>query len=91
MEINSFEQAGKFELTGELTLDAKYFKAINPFFFNFFKRTSDPAEVVEPLSGVTIEWQGEAKQPLVTIEGPRINSDGQLFLQMYGDQMVELR
>lgn len=91
MKINSYEQAGMFELSGELMLDAKYFKAINPFFFNFFKRTGEPAEVVEPISGVTIEWSGEARQPLVTVDSPRVNPDGQLFLQMYADQLVELQ
>lgn len=90
MIINSFEQAGKFELTGELELDKKYFKVINPFFFNFFRHTSEATEVVEPLEGITIEWNPESRQPLVSVENPRINSDSQLFIQMYGDQMVEL-
>lgn len=90
MEINSFEQAGKFELTGELDLDARYFKAINPFFFGFFKRTGDADEVAEPREGVRIEWTSGTRQPLVSIDNPRLNPEGQLFIQMYGDQMVEI-
>ena len=90
MQVNSFEQAGRFELTGELSLDTKFFRPINPFFFNFFKRTGETIEIAEPWPGISIEWTADSKLPLVTLESPRINADSQLFLQMYGDQMVEL-
>ena len=92
MPINSFERAGMFELTGELDIgpQSRIFKAINPYFFNFFKQTSDPEEQVEALPGITIEWSSERRQPLVKLEAFAINQEAQLFYQLYEDQMVEM-
>ena len=92
MSINSFEQAGMFELTGELDIgpQSRIFTAINPYFFNFFKRTSDPEEQVEALPGITIEWTKERRQPLVKLDAFAINQEAQLFYQLYENQMVEI-
>lgn len=93
MEINSYQKAGMFELNvprkdgGSETA----FIAINPYFFNFLKRTdaSEP-ESTEPLPGVHVDWLKDRKQPIVTIDDFSISESGQLFYQMYGDQMVAL-
>lgn len=90
MEINSFERSGMFELTGKLPESPRVFKVINPFFFNFLKRTNEIDEIIEALPGVTVEWAADHRQPLVKLDNFPINEEAQLFYQLYNDQMVEL-
>jgi hypothetical protein len=92
MEINSYDKSGMFELNvqNKHGNTETAFIAINPYFFNFLKCTSAGEEHAEPLPGVAIDWAHGRKQPVVTIDDMGINESGQLFYQMYGDQMVAL-
>ena len=92
MNINNQEsprildQLRNIELGGTLSA----FTVINPHFFNFLRDSSGEYEATQPLPGVTIEWSPNHRLPQVYIEDFSINPDGQLFYQMYGDQLVEV-
>jgi hypothetical protein len=91
MKINSqivaelFEQKGMEEYTGK----PRVFRAINPGFFDFLRRTFQEDETVLVLPGVTVEWRRESRLPVIVLEDFRINEDAQFFLGMYGDMLVE--
>jgi hypothetical protein len=42
------------------------------------------------MPGIAIEWSASHRLPVVTLDSSAINEDSQLFLQMYGDQLVEI-
>ena len=92
MEINKNRYLQTFEQI-KRQFDAPntvVFSAINPSFFGFLRMTNASEEIVEPVPGVTIEWSESHRLPIVTLDSTAINEDSQLFLQMYGDQLVEL-
>lgn len=87
VNINKRESVNNFEQNSFNTKDE--YIVINPFFFNFLKRSGAINDSVEVMAGVTIQWEEDRKQPIVTIEDFQYNEDAQLFLQMYGDQLLE--
>jgi len=66
------------------------FSAINPSFFGFLRITHSTEERVEPMPGVVIEWSASHRLPIITLDSVKVNEDSQLFLQIYGDQLVEI-
>ncbi len=92
MNINNQESSQVLDQLRSLELGSTLsaFTVINPHFFNFLRRESAAYESVQPLPGVTVEWSPNHRLPQVYIEDFGINPDGQLFYQMYGDQLVEI-
>jgi hypothetical protein len=92
MEINFNQTLNKFEQIKRQFHgpETTVFSAINPSFFGFLRDTQLPEERVEPMPGIAIEWSASHRLPVVTLDSSAINEDSQLFLQMYGDQLVEI-
>jgi len=84
--LQVLDQLRNIELGGTLSV----FTVINPHFFNFLRDSFGTYEAAQPLPGVTVEWSPNHRLPQVFIEDFAINPDGQLFYQMYGDQLVEV-
>lgn len=81
----TFDYLANHNLTGTVSV----FTVINPYFFDYLKKTSSPEETVELAGGIKIIWLEESRRPIVILDDFGINEQAQLFYQMYGNQLVE--
>lgn len=85
MKINIIDRGQEFEQT----VHKRIYTLISPYFFDFLRQSFAEEEVVEPVPGLQVHWSTDHHLPRVIVEDLELNEAAQLFLQMYGNLLVE--